>query len=102
MFPTDDDDDLDVEALRRAALQTLKKPSASSVQSQSSAPSGHKVASGPARILPQNRGRGRGMMRRGRGRGFGNFHNGSNQVRYHFLIIIYLLDSRNPFIYYKP
>lgn len=88
----DEDDDLDVEALRRAALKTLKKPTGRPVHSQSSVPSSHNVTSGLPRMLPQggphipqNRGRGRGMMRgRGRGRGFGNFHNGNNQVRFHF------------------
>ncbi|XP_034236991.1 serine/arginine repetitive matrix protein 2-like isoform X2 [Thrips palmi] len=78
-FPADDDDDLDLDALRLAALSTLKKTLAPS----RSTPTTHNNAAGGPRVKPmgglhppQNRGRGRGIMRGGRGGtrgGRGNF-----------------------------
>lgn len=101
-FP-DDDDDLDVEALRLAALSTLKKTSAPPTLSHS-APSIHNNGVGGPRVKlqggphpPQNRGRGRGMMRGGRGgrgtRGnFPSYHN-TAQVRFPKLCFIYCIHS---------
>lgn len=92
-FPSEDDDDLDVEALRLAALSTLKKTAAQPTNTPSSSMSTLQVNNGPRLQLKggprphQNRGRGRGHnmnmnMRRGRGRGgFPNSFNPS-QVKY--------------------
>lgn len=79
-FPAEDDDDLDVDALRLAALSTLKKTAAQPAHTPSSSMSTLQVSNGPRLQLKggprphQNRGRGRGHnmnmnMRRGRGRG---------------------------------
>ncbi|XP_052128401.1 serine/arginine repetitive matrix protein 2 isoform X2 [Frankliniella occidentalis] len=85
-FPTDDDDDLDVDALRLAALQSLKKTVAPPAQNSSSLSTVHNVASGPrvmSKLGPNqhpNRGRGRGVPNRRGGRGRGGFQNfGNNQ-----------------------
>ncbi|KAK3915810.1 Neurofilament heavy polypeptide [Frankliniella fusca] len=85
-FPTDEDDDLDVEALRLAALQTLKKTMAPIAQNSKSLSTLHNVTTGP-RVMSKpglnqhpNRGRGRGLPNRRGARGRGGFQNfGNNQ-----------------------